>query len=401
MRKKVLVLSTCYPLSDLDISAIFLKSLYQAIVETKKVEITILAADHSESNFDYDNKLRQQGLQVKRYQYFFHRWQTLLYGDAALSNLKRNPFIILLLLPLFLSLFFRGFTESVSGKYSLIHAHWSLPTGLIAVVLGKLFHIPVMVTSHGGDIYGLQGKISRTLQKWVFSEADLVNAVSFPVMQEIKSLAPRSHVMVKSMGVNESVFHPISDAREQLGLTKGHKILLFVGRFSEKKGVEYLLEAVSILQSRIDSLQLLLIGTGNLENKVKKVVAEKRLGGIITLLGLVENQKLPTYYSAADLLVIPSVAAVGGQEGLPVTIMEGLLCGKKVVTTEVGGIVELSELKSIFFSRPKDSEDLAESIYSALQDESLKTSQTREEGMRFSINRVAGDFIRYYEELFD
>ena len=399
MQENVLVLTTCYPLSSVDISAIFLKYLYQAMVKTGKVQVTILAAGHADVDYCYDNKLVKQGLKIKRYQYFFRRWQTLLYGDAALSNLKQSPLSAFLLIPLLLSLFFCGMFELARGKYSLIHAHWSLPTGLVAVMLGKIFNLPVMVTSHGGDIYGLHGNVSRMLQKWVFSEADMVNAVSSPVMEEIKLLAPRSHVIVKSMGVDEDIFHPVDDAKQELSISNNSTVLLFVGRFSEKKGVEYLLEAAEILKQEINDFQIFLIGKGNLEEKIRKIIEEKKLWDVVSIIGMVENSKLPIYYSAADLLVVPSVADVGGQEGLPVTIMEGLLCGKKIVTTKVGGIVELSKLKSIFFSEQKNSKDLAEVICKALKDKNVSPNESREEGMRFSINRVAGDFIGYYEEL--
>jgi len=399
MRKNVLVLTTCYPLSDTDISAIFLKSLYEAMAKVVKIRITILAADHEDVDSDFDDKLVKQGLKVKRYRYFFRRWQTLLYGDAALSNLRKNSFSAFLLIPLLLSLFIYSIFELAHGKYSLIHAHWSLPTGLVAVILGKLFHMPVMVTSHGGDIYGLHGNVSRMLQKWVFSEAEMVNAVSQPVMKEIKLLAPRSHVIVKSMGVDDDLFSPVSDAKKQLGIADDSKVLLFVGRFSEKKGVEYLLEATEIIKQKINNFQILLIGKGNLEKKIREIIGEKKLQGIVKVLGVVENARLPIYYSAADLLVVPSVADVGGQEGLPVTIMEGLLCGRKIVTTKVGGIVELSGLESIFFSEQKNGKNLAKVICNALEDKNILPNESREEGMRFSINKVAADFIGYYEEL--
>lgn len=399
MPENVLVLTTCYPLSSADISAIFLKSLYQTMIKTGKVQVTILAADHAAVDHCYDNKLIKQGLKIKRYRYFFRRWQTLLYGDAALSNLKQSPFSVFLLIPLLLSLFFYSMFELARGKYSLIHAHWSLPTGLVAVILGKIFNLPVMVTSHGGDIYGLRGNVSKILQKWVFSEANMVNAVSYPVMKEIKALAPRSHVIVKSMGVDDALFYPIDGAKKQLGIANDSKILLFVGRFSEKKGVEYLLEAAEILARKINNFQIFLIGKGNLEEKIRVIIEREKLQNVVKLLGEVENIRLPIYYSAADLLVVPSVADVGGQEGLPVTIMEGLLCGKKIVTTKVGGIADLSELKSIFFSEQKNGKDLAEVICKALKDKNVSPNESREEGMRFSINRVASDFIGYYEEL--
>jgi len=399
MPENILVLTTCYPLSNMDISAIFLKSLYQAMLRTGKVQVTVLAADHEDVDSYFDNQLVKQGLKIKRYRYFFRKWQILLYGDAALSNINRNPLSALLLPPLLLSLFFHSLLELVRGKYSIIHAHWSLPTGLIAVILGKIFNLPVMVTSHGGDVYGLRGSLNSFLQKWVFSEADIVNAVSSPVMKEIKSLAPQAHVMVKSMGVDEDLFCPVDDAKFQLGIANDSKVLLFVGRFSEKKGVEYLLEAAEILKQEINDFQILLIGKGNLEEKIRKIIEEKKLWDVVSIIGMVENSKLPIYYSAADLLVVPSVVDVGGQEGLPVTIMEGLLCGKKIVTTKVGGIVELSGLKSIFFSEQRNGKNLAKVICQALEDETVLPNESREEGMRFSINRVASDFIDFYKEL--
>lgn len=399
MSENILVLTTCYPLSSADISAIFLKFLYKAMVKTGEIKITVLAADHADVDYDYDRKLLAEGLQVKRYRYFFRRWQTLLYEDAALSNLKQNPLHVFLLIPLLLSLFFCSMFELTRGKYSLIHAHWSLPTGLVAVILGKIFNLPVMVTSHGGDVYGLRGSLNNFLQKWVFSEADIVNAVSSPVMEEIKLLAPRAHVIVKSMGVDEDLFYPVDDAKFQLGIANDSKVLLFVGRFSEKKGVEYLLEAAEMLKQEINDFQILLIGKGNLEEKIRKIIEEKKLWDVVNILGMVENSKLPIYYSAADLLIVPSVADVGGQEGLPVTIMEGLLCGKKIVTTKVGGIMELSGLKSISFSEQKNGKNLVEVICKALENKNISMAESREEGMRFSLNRVASDFIGFYEEL--
>jgi len=108
---------------------------------------------------------------------------------------------------------------------------------------------------------------------------------------------------------------------------------------------------------------------------------------------------LPEYYSAADLLVVPSVEGVGGQEGLPVTIMEGLLCGKKVVTTPVGGTRELEYMASVIFSEPGNSDDLAEKIKSCLMTDGFESATANQEGKRFSIKAIARDFIEMYTKL--
>jgi glycosyltransferase involved in cell wall biosynthesis len=237
------------------------------------------------------------------------------------------------------------------------------------------------------------------LQKWVFARADLVNAVSIPLKEKIELIEPRARIVVKSMGADENIFRPVDGARECLGINAETKVLLFVGRFSEKKGIPFLLAAMKILEKRFSRIRLLLIGKGNLEEELRAFVVGNGLDEVVDFQGIVRNEELPLYYSAADLLVVPSVAGIGGQEGLPVAIMEGLLCGKKIVTTKVGGIIELSDLKAIFFTEQRDAKSLAETIEQALQDKSVSPEDARREGLRFSGRGIAHSFIGFYSEL--
>ena len=79
--------------------------------------------------------------------------------------------------------------------------------------------------------------------------------------------------------------------------------------------------------------------------------------------------------------------------------MEGLLCGKQIVTTPTGGISELNYLESILFSEPENSKDLSDKIEQCLFNSALHDTKARLEGKRFSIKTIALDFVEMYKEL--
>jgi glycosyltransferase involved in cell wall biosynthesis len=399
--KEILVLTTCYPLSDRDISAIFLRTLYENMADRQRVNITILAADHAEAEKHYEKRLGSGFLKVVRYRYFFKQYEQLLYGDAVLSNLKKNRFLYLLLPFFMISFFFTAVLTLSRQRFALIHAHWALPSGLVAVVLGKLYGIPVMVTSHGGDVYGLRSFLSRRLLAYVFRNAQCVNAVSEPLKKEILIIEPESNVFVLSMGVDENLFRPVEVVCEDHGFCSDDVLLLFVGRFSEKKGIEYLLEALSCLVSQDNRYKLILIGKGNLENKLRQSVQSLALDRHVVFMGAVENHRLPQYYALADLVVVPSVDAVGGKEGLGLTIIEALLCGKRIIASKVGGIATFENFKAVTLVPQKNSKELAAAIKSKIDDDAEIFEIARSEGLHFSISGVATGFVEKYNELID
>ncbi len=394
----VLVLTTCFPLSEEDISGIFLSSLYKAIAEQQGVTVTVLAADHPGGSKKYDERLSVFGIRVIRYRYFFKKYQRLLYGDAALSNIKKNKALVLLAPLVFLSLLVYTLYLARQNKFSLVHAHWIIPAGLIGIIAKKVYKLPVLITSHGGDVFGIKSRVLKTIATYTLAKADVVNAVSKAVASEIKNMAPNSRVQVVSMGADEELFFPRQLARKSIGLPEDERVLLYVGRLSEKKGVEYLVKAFHALFQRTPGLRLLLVGSGNLENRIRDLVVSFGLQNRIALLGTVENKMLPIYYSSADLVVIPSVRSTGGEEGLPVVLMEALLCDRKVVASKVGGIPEVEGMKGVYLVTPKSLESLVEGIERGLKDR-LKPGEVRSGAMKFSIKHISARFLSIYAKL--
>lgn len=134
-------------------------------------------------------------------------------------------------------------------------------------------------------------------------------------------------------GVNLKRFRPVSreKAREQIGLAPSEPVVLYVGRFTPIKGLEGLLNAAALLLMRHD-LRLILAGGSSDEEAVLRGHA-KRLGILnkVIFAGRVSHDFLPVYYSAANVLAVPS-----HYESFGLVALECLACGTPVVSTRVG-----------------------------------------------------------------
>jgi D-inositol-3-phosphate glycosyltransferase len=136
-------------------------------------------------------------------------------------------------------------------------------------------------------------------------------------------------------GVNMELFKPVdrADARRELGLTD-EKVLLFVGRIDPLKGIDRLLKALPLLPSR-EGLKLIIIGgDGNSRSeieKLEKLAVELKIRDAVRFEGLIKHGRLPYYYSAADVCIVPSY-----YESFGLVALEALACGTPVVATDVG-----------------------------------------------------------------
>jgi D-inositol-3-phosphate glycosyltransferase len=141
-------------------------------------------------------------------------------------------------------------------------------------------------------------------------------------------------------GVNMELFQPMDrmTARRELGLSD-EKVLLFVGRIDPLKGIDRLLKALPLLKNH-ESLRLIIIGGDDNSrsevNKLQSLVSELGIQKAITFQGLVRQEQLPRFYSAADACVVPSY-----YESFGLVALESLACGTPVVATDVGEIRDI------------------------------------------------------------
>ena len=149
--------------------------------------------------------------------------------------------------------------------------------------------------------------------------------------------ASPERISVIPCGVNLALFQPMDRemARKQLGFGD-EKVILFVGRIEPLKGIDQLLRAVSYLQNT-QRLRLVIIGgdehSQNEIEKLQKLSRELHIEGLVNFSGLIQQERLPYFYNAADACVIPSY-----YESFGLVALESLACGTPVVAADVGSL---------------------------------------------------------------
>ena len=230
-------------------------------------------------------------------------------------------------------------------QYDLIHSHYWL-SGWVGRSLQRWWDIPHITMFHtlGAVKNAIRvGTVEPELR--INSEGALVrdcHRIIAPTERERRYLihyygAPSGAISVIPCGVNLSLFRCVERkiARSKLGFD-GSRIILFVGRIIPLKGIDKLLVAMTYLEKR-ERLKLVVIGgDGHCYHELERLKVLSRSLGIhksISFLGLVEHEKLPYFYSAADLCVFPSY-----YESFGMAALESLACGTPVVATKVGGM---------------------------------------------------------------
>lgn len=311
------------------------------------------------------------GMRVTRFRYFLSRWERLAYHGGILANLKQNPWRYGLI-PIFLLGQLLALVRLLRRRrYDCIHAHWLIPQGLIAMAARLLVKSmpPVIVTSHGGDLFSLKGMGFHRLKCYVAMKSAAVTVVSREMRNVLREMGvDENRIQVIPMGVDlQNCFVP-SD-KKTLSDT-----LLFVGRLVEKKGLRYLIEAMPLILSRHPHAVLRIVGDGQEKEKILKRVVELGLTESVNFLGAVENNTLPEIYRFSDVVVFPSIIADDGdREGFGLVLAEALGCGCATVVTDLPAMRDIvRDGKSALVVPQKDAGQLAEKVCRLLENAELR-----------------------------
>ena len=228
-----------------------------------------------------------------------------------------------------------------SFAFDLIDAHYVFPDGFAAIILGRFFKKPVVISARGTDInYYRKLPIIRHLLRFTLKYADHLVAVSSSLAElMIHEGAKRNALSIIPNGINPEHFYPFdqTEARDKLGLNTKCKILISVGNLIELKGFHILLEALHLLiKQGEDDLYAFIIGQGELKSSLERKIVEYNLVNHVKLLGHIPNRTLVDWYNAADLFFLGSRS-----EGWPNVVCEAQACGLPVVATPVNGIPEI------------------------------------------------------------
>jgi glycosyltransferase involved in cell wall biosynthesis len=224
---------------------------------------------------------------------------------------------------------------SITRKYDidLVHAHYLLPPGLIAILANIFTRRKTAVTVHGSDINILASNpLLRILIIYVLKNTDYIAVVNEPIKEKIIKLHINDladKIMVTPNAVDVEKYKPDNDTNfiEDMKLDKNKPLILFVGNLVPQKGLKYLLEAKKILKT---DAQLVIVGDGPLMMNLKEMVVNEDIKDVFFTGARRDIDKI---MPAGDVFVLPSTS-----EGFPITLLEAFAAGLPVVATNVGGI---------------------------------------------------------------
>jgi glycosyltransferase involved in cell wall biosynthesis len=364
--RSILVLTSTYPRWQGDTEPAFVHFLCRQL--TGKYRVIVLAPHYPGSL----GKETIEGVLVYRFRYFFPFAEKLAYDGGIIANLKNN-ILKWLLVPFFIaSQFIHMILLARKYKVSLIHAHWVIPQGLMAVLSRQLHLIPktirILCTSHGGDLFSLQGGFLQSMKRFTFRHSDHATVVSTAMRDHLNNMGcSTENISVQSMGVDLTrQFVPDKNAVKI-------RDIIYVGRLVEKKGVSTLINSIKLLNKDYPALKVTLVGDGPERSSLVQQCRQLGIDKQIEFTGSIANDRVPKFYQSAKIAIVPSiVASDGDQEGLGLVAVEALGCGCATIVSDLpalSDVVKHGDNGLVFGAG--DAVELQDRIDAVLSNESL------------------------------
>lgn len=241
---------------------------------------------------------------------------------------------------------------------------WAYPDGTAAAALGAALGLPTVCRVMGSDINDYARQRWRRPQiAWAMRRTGRIIAISRALGEECVRLgAARERIDYVPTGVDRSRFHPLdrAAARRDLGLAAAGKVVVVPGRLAPEKGVDHFIDTWATLDP---SWKAILVGAGPSEPGLRAQAARLGLGpDRLVFAGFQPEARMKTYYSAADLVCLPSF-----EEGWPDVLTESFACGCPWVASDVGGVADILALTgSGIVVPPRDRAALAAALREGL-----------------------------------
>ena len=329
---KLLTFSTLYPNAEQPNHGIFVETRLRYLIASGQVESRVVAPvpwfplkaerfGHYATLAKVPRRETRNGLQVVHPRYLVVPRFGMNFTPYTLARAARGDI---------------GRILDEGYDFDAIDAHYFYPDGVAAVMLGKYFNKPVVITARGTDINLIpQFERPKQLILQAAREADGIITVCNALKDEMVQLgvAPDNITPLRN-GVDLERFAPIdrAAARAAIGLAPGRFTLLSVGLLDPRKAHDLIIRALP----RLPDVDLLIAGIGPEKKNLEALARELGVADRVKLLGGLPQTELKTYYNGADALVLAS-----SREGWANVLLEAMACGTPVVASNVWGTPEV------------------------------------------------------------
>lgn len=361
VKKRVLFITSTFPFNQRDTQVPWMSQLVKKL--SKKVELNIFAPSYKGTK-----SYKYFGVNVFRFRYAPAYLEILTHNEGALFKLRGKPWLFIVALSYIICGSLAIIWRLRKENYNVVHVHWPLPQGIFGLLAKMISPSTRLILTFYGAEFVLARKIpfGRFLLSYIIRKSDYVTAISNFAKNKIQEITkkPVQVIPFTSTFSMENI--------KTANVDKKNKRVLFVGRLIERKGIPYLIDAISKLPLNV---VLDIVGEGplygNLKNKIHSLGFDKR----VFLHGVVGEKKLKKFYVECDIFVLPSVIdRWGDTEGLGVVLLEAMSFGKPVIGTRVGGIIDIiRDGKNGLLVEQKDANQIANAIKKLLLDAKLRS----------------------------
>ncbi len=318
-------------------------------------------------------------------------------------------------LPIFVQEFQKFQLES-GFEYPLVHTNYWL-SSWVGMELKKsqpllqvhTYHSLAAVKYKSVSTIPTIAKTRLQVEKTLLETADRVVATSPQEKEHMRSLvSSKGNIDIISCGTDIEQFGSIArwTARGELGIAPETKVVLYVGSFDPRSGIETLVRAVSLSAVPKADLKLIIGGgwrpgesDGKERDRIRSIVEELGLSDITSFRGGLSRDILPAYYAAADVCVVPS-----HYEPLGLVALEAMACGTPVIASDVGGLkYTVVPQETGLLAPPKNEAVFADAIDRLLGDSLWRQQLGHKARQRvetyFSWDRIASQLSQLYTQL--
>lgn len=253
--------------------------------------------------------------------------------------------------------------------YSFVHCHSPIG-GVVGRICGKLKRTKVIYTAHGFHFYkGAPYKnwlIYYPIEKIFSYFTDTlitINKEDYALAQ--KKMKAKEIVYIPGIGIDLKKYRRTQQARvekrKQLEIDDQTLILFSVGELNKNKNHQIIIKSLANLSKTINYIYII-AGKGELENSLKKLIAEVGLNKKVKLLGFRDD--IPELFAAADLFIFPSF-----REGLSVSLMEAMASGLPVICSRIRGNLDLIDSKGGLLFDPHNEAECLQTINEILNND--------------------------------
>ncbi len=334
---KILVLTTTYPRWKNDSEPAFIHSLNIQLQSDYEIYVIAPHTPSSKKNENLDN------VDIIRVRYLPVKWQQLAYEGGILPTIIKRPWLAIQIPFLFIAMLVKGIYIANTKKIDIIHAHWVIPQGLMALII-RFFtfnKIRIITTSHGTDLIIFDSWLLNRIKQLIINTSDRVTVMS----QDMKNycrrkLSVKRQIEVLPMGIDcQKLFIKNKSYKNRKGV-------VYVGRLVATKGVKYLVEAFSKYLGDYPDEILTIIGDGTERASLEFLVNKLAISNNVLFSGAVTQKEVADMLNQSQISVIPSL-----NEGFGLVIAESISCGCITLVSDLPTIQDVHNDKTLQFRK--------------------------------------------------